>query len=60
MGDALNESAEIELERERLRFERQKFAMEFKLKRQEFRDGRRKDWKELLANPLTLAIIGGL
>jgi hypothetical protein len=51
MGDALNESAEIELERERLRFERQKFAMEFKLKRQEFRDGRRKDWKKYADRP---------
>lgn len=49
----------LSIERERLRTERQKLAIELRLKRQEFVERRSKSWKELLANPLTLAIVGG-
>jgi hypothetical protein len=40
-----------------LRSERQRSAVEFRLKRQELFE--RRGWKELLVNPLTLAIVGG-
>jgi hypothetical protein len=47
------------IEWERLRFDRQKSAIEFRLKRQELADRPIKGWKEVLGNPLTLAIVGG-
>ena len=47
------------LEWERLRSERQKSALEFRLKRRELAAQSSKAWRELLANPFTLAIIGG-
>jgi hypothetical protein len=47
------------LERQRLRTERQKLALELRVKRQELSERRNKTWKELLANPLALAIVGG-
>jgi V8-like Glu-specific endopeptidase len=47
------------LERQRLRTERQKLSLELRLKRQELLERRNKTWKELLANPLALAIAGG-
>jgi V8-like Glu-specific endopeptidase len=49
----------LSLEKERLRTERQKLAIELRLKRRESAERRGKSWKELLANPLTLAIVGG-
>jgi S1-C subfamily serine protease len=47
------------LERDRLHFERQKLAIEFRLKRRELADRHNRGWKELLTNPLALAIVGG-
>jgi hypothetical protein len=47
------------LEWERLRSERQKSALEFRLKRRELAAQSSKAWRELLANPVTLAIVGG-
>jgi hypothetical protein len=47
------------LEWQRLRFDRQKQAMEFRLKRRELATRPSKTLMELLANPLTLAIVGG-
>jgi len=53
------EREHLSMERERLRFERQKLAIEIRLKRQEFAARKGKSWLEVLANPLTLAIVGG-
>jgi len=53
------EPERLAIERERLRTERQKLAVEFRLKRRELTAGQTKGWKELLANPLTLAVVGG-
>ena len=53
------EERRFALEQERLRFERKKVAMEFRLKRKEQADLRGKEWKNLVASPLTLAIVGG-
>lgn len=63
-GDLSDAAARLEerrlaLEFERLRFERQKVGAEFWLQRRESRTSRRTAWKDLLANPLTLAIVGG-
>jgi V8-like Glu-specific endopeptidase len=49
----------LALDRERLRFERKKAAMEFRLKRNELANHQGRGWKELLASPLSLAIVGG-
>jgi Trypsin len=51
------EGERIAIEWERLRSERKKAAVEFRLRRQEL--FQRRGWKELLANPLSLAIVGG-
>jgi Trypsin len=51
------ERERIAIEWERLRSERQKSAVEFRLRRQELFE--RRGWKELLVNPLSLAIVGG-
>jgi V8-like Glu-specific endopeptidase len=59
MPDDAIEREQLALERERLHAERQKVALEFRLKRRELAERRDKSWKELLANPLTLAIAGG-
>jgi hypothetical protein len=53
------EEQRLALEQDRLRFERKKVAMEFRLKRSELTARRGKEWKELVASPLTLAIVGG-
>lgn len=59
-GDHIGiEEQRLALERERLRFDRKKVAMEFRLKRNELTTHRGKQWKELIASPLTLAIVGG-
>jgi hypothetical protein len=50
---------QTEIERERLRFERQKLAIEIRLKRKELLQQPGKGWKELLVNPLMLAVVGG-
>jgi len=42
-----------------LRFERQKVAIEILLKRQELAANRGKGWKDIVGNPLVLAIVGG-
>jgi V8-like Glu-specific endopeptidase len=61
--DASDEEAlaadRLSLERSRLRTERQKLALDVRLKRREISERKNKTWKELLANPLTLAIVGG-
>jgi hypothetical protein len=49
----------LSLEREKLRFERQKLAVDAILKRRELAGRQNKSWKDLLANPLALAIVGG-
>jgi V8-like Glu-specific endopeptidase len=59
MTDDALERERLSLERERLRVERQKLALEFRLKRRELGERGDKSWKELLANPLMLAIAGG-
>lgn len=48
-----------ELELGRLKLERQKASIETLLKRRELRASVPKQWKELFANPLALAIVGG-
>jgi hypothetical protein len=53
------ERERLALERNRLQFDRQKLAMEFRLKHRELADHHGRNWKELIANPLTLAIAGG-
>jgi hypothetical protein len=52
---------QLALEWDRLRFERQKYALEVRLKRREFREKEHKNlWQDLLTNPVTIAIVGGL
>jgi V8-like Glu-specific endopeptidase len=60
-GDLPSELAKdrFALEQERLRFERQKLAIESRLKRRELDDERRRSRTKLFANPLALAVIGG-
>src|SRR5215472_14401473 len=53
------EHERLRLERDKLRFERQKFAAELRLKRREHALPRSTWLKEVLANPLALAIVGG-
>lgn len=49
------------LEWARLRFERQKLALEMRAKRRELAEQRDKGaWKALLANPLSVAVVGGI
>src|SRR4051794_31675084 len=49
------------LDRARLRFERQKLALELHVKRRELAEQRKRSiWKDLLANPLSVAIVGGI
>ena len=52
-GESLN------LERERLKFERQKLSIEVMLKRRELSAHKADYLKQLLTNPVTLAIVGG-
>jgi V8-like Glu-specific endopeptidase len=59
MSDDAIERERLALERERLHADRQKLALEFRLKRREFAERRDKSWKELLTNPLMVAILGG-
>jgi Trypsin len=58
-GDRETEKERLALDWARLRFDRKKAAIEFRLRRQELARTRDKGWKELLANPFTLAIVGG-
>jgi hypothetical protein len=52
---------ELALEWERLRLERQKHALEVRLKRREFQEKKERHfWKDLLANPATVAIVGAV
>src|SRR4051812_9793015 len=52
---------QLALEWEQLRFERQKHALELRFKRRELTEKQsRSVWKDLLANPVTVAIVGGL
>jgi hypothetical protein len=53
------EERRLELEFERLKFDRQKVSTELLLKRRELNAAKNKEWKDILANPLTLAIVGG-
>lgn len=53
------DEARLQLERERLKFDRQKASLELLLKRRELERAKDKGWKDLFANPLTLAIVGG-
>jgi hypothetical protein len=56
-----SEPAAPTLEWARLRFERQKFALETRAKRREWVEQRDKSmWKSLLANPLSVAVVGGI
>lgn len=54
----MKESEEPAFEREKLRFERQKLALDIKLKRRELAT-RKSGLRETLANPLSLALVGG-
>ena len=52
---------QLALEWEKLRLERQKYALEVRLKRRELQE--KKDtssWKDLLTNPVTIAVVGGV
>jgi len=50
-----------DIESEKLRFERQKFALEMRFKRRELdKDKGKGGFKEALGNPLVLAIVGGI
>jgi len=53
------EPGRLALEWGRLKFERQKASIETLLKRRELRAAKPRQWKDLLANPLALAIVGG-
>jgi hypothetical protein len=57
--DRSSEQRRTELEFARLRTERQKLAMDVRVKRRELSLQPSKTWRDLLANPLTLAIAGG-
>lgn len=61
MGDPdILDLERVHLERDKLRFERQKFAAELRLRRRE-RAAPKSVWlKDALANPLFLAIVGGI
>ena len=54
------EAERLSLERERLKLERQKLAIEVRLKKRELVKNKDSLLKELLANPLALAIVGGI
>lgn len=58
-GDRDIEKEKLALDWERLRFDRKKAAMEYRLKRNELAGARGKEFKELLGNPFALAIVGG-
>jgi hypothetical protein len=52
---------QLALEWERLRLERQKYALEASSKRRELQEKKDKSlWKDLLTNPVTIAIVGGV
>jgi hypothetical protein len=52
---------ETALEWEKLRLERQKYALEARLKRRELQNKNGKSlWKDLLTNPVMIAIVGGI
>jgi hypothetical protein len=52
---------QLALEWEQLRFERQKHALELRLRRRELTEKQKSSiWKDLLATPLTIAIVGGV
>jgi hypothetical protein len=53
------EHERLRLERDKLRFERQKFAAELRLKRSQLAPPKSTLLKEVFANPLALAIVGG-
>jgi len=58
--EASEAKGQLPLERERLRLERQKHALEVRLKRRELAEKKRSSiWKDFLGNPLTIAIVGG-
>jgi len=48
-----------EIDREKMRLERAKLALEVRLKRRELQRHAAKSWKQALTNPLMLAIVGG-
>jgi lysozyme family protein len=58
-GSGHLEERRLALELERLRFERQKAGMELRLRRRELAAAKTRGWRDLFANPLTLAIVGG-
>jgi hypothetical protein len=55
----VQEDKQRAIDQERLRLERQKLALEIRLKRRELGLQKRKTLGELLTNPLILAIVGG-
>jgi hypothetical protein len=54
------EERRLALEFERLKLDRQKAGIEFKLKRRELHAAQNRGWKDVFANPLTLAMVGGI
>jgi hypothetical protein len=54
-------TSQTAFEWEKLRLERQKYALEVRLKRRELQERNRITiWKDLLTNPVTIAIVGGI
>jgi V8-like Glu-specific endopeptidase len=51
---------QIEIERDKLRLERQRLAFEISLKRREVARSSPSVFRDLLANPLSLAVVGGV
>jgi hypothetical protein len=59
--EASGTRGQLALEWERLRLERQKHALELRLRRRELAEKQKSSiWKDLFANPLTIAIVGGV
>jgi hypothetical protein len=56
---ALLDERRLALGFERLRYDRQKMATEVRLRRRELKAPAGKAWKEIVANPLALAVVGG-
>ncbi|MCC2978893.1 trypsin-like serine peptidase [Sphingomonas sp. IC4-52] len=58
-AESVDHGAITALERDRLKLERQKLALDVMQKRRELASSKKNPWQELISNPLTLAIVGG-
>lgn len=59
MDDESVEARRLRFDHERLRLERQKLGIETRLKRRELKNQRNTIFRDLFANPFSLAIVGG-